>query len=137
MEDMERRFKNMERRFEADKTLLESEFHHTLLETIDTSFEMGRQSMASLYSEAAQEFNGGKGVFLPDWEVLLRWVNVLEQRKANQHAREKEKLREEVLRARAGTSAETCPPSPVYMPEDPPEGEADEEQAEDEATDDE
>jgi len=42
MEDMERRFKNMERRFKADKTLLESEFHHTLLETTDTSFEMGR-----------------------------------------------------------------------------------------------
>ena len=93
--------------------------------------------MASLYSEAAQEFDGGKGVFLPDWEVLLWWVNVPEQRKANQHAREKEKLREEVLRARAGTSAETRPPSPVYVPEDPLEGEADEEQAEDEATDDE
>ena len=93
--------------------------------------------MASLYSEAAQEFNGVKGVFLPDWEVLLRWVNVLEQRKANQHARQKEELREEVLRARAGTSTETRPPSPVYVPEDPPEGETDEQQAEDEAADDE
>ena len=91
--------------------------------------------MASLYSEATQEFDGGKGVFLPDWEVLLRWVNVLEQQKANQHPREKEKLREEVLRARAGTSAETGPSSPVYVPKDPPEGEVDEEQAEDEATD--
>jgi len=58
MEDMERRFKNMERRFEADKMLLKSEFHHTLLETTNTSFEMGHQSMASLYSKAAQESMG-------------------------------------------------------------------------------
>jgi len=41
-------------------------------------------------------------------------------------------LRKEVLRARASISAETRPPSLVYVPEDPPEGEADEEQAEDE-----
>ena len=34
--------------------------------------------MASLYTEAAHEFDGGKGVFLLDWEVLLRRVNVLE-----------------------------------------------------------
>jgi len=33
--------------------------------------------MASLYSEAAHEFDG----------VLLRWVNILEQRKTNEHAR--------------------------------------------------
>jgi len=68
MEDMKRRFKNMERWFEVDKTLLESQFHSTLLETTDTSFQMGRQSMASLYSKAAQEFDGGKGIFLLDWE---------------------------------------------------------------------
>ena len=94
---------------------------------------MGRQSMASLYSEAAQEFDEGKGVFLPDWEVLLRWVIVLEQRKANQHARQKEKLREEVLRARVGASAETRPPSPVYVPNDPPEDEGGADHAEDDA----
>jgi len=133
MEDMKRRFKNMERWFEVDKTLLESQFHSTLLETTDTSFQMGRQSMASLYSKAAQEFDGGKGIFLLDWEVLLRWINVLEQRKANQHARQKEKLCEEVLWAQAGLSAETHPPSPVYVPDDPPEEEGGMDHAKDDA----
>ena len=66
--------------------LLESRFHTTLLDSTDSSFKMGRQAMASLYSEATHEFDGGKGVFLPDWEMLLRWVNVLEQRKANKRA---------------------------------------------------
>ena len=76
----------MEFRFEADKVLLESNFHTTLLNSADATFERGRQAMASLYSEAAHEFDGGKSVFLPDQKVLLHWVNVLEQRKANQHA---------------------------------------------------
>jgi len=125
--------KDMERRFEADTALLESRFHTTLLDSTDASFERGRQAMASLYSEAAHEFDGGKGVFLPDWEVLLRWVNVLEQRKANEHARQKEELRQEVLRSHA----EAHPSSPAYAPEDPPEGEASEEQAKDEAADEE
>jgi len=66
MEAMEHWFKDMERRFEADKALLESAFHSTLLETTNTSFEMGRQSMASLYLEVVQKFDGGKGAFLPD-----------------------------------------------------------------------
>jgi len=125
--------KDMERRFEADTALLESRFHTTLLDSTDASFKRGRQAMASLYSEAAHEFDGGKGVFLPDWEVLLRWVNVLEQRKANEHARQKEELRQEVLRSHA----EAHPSSPAYAPEDPPEGEASEEQAKDEAADEE
>jgi len=125
--------KDMEHRFEANTVLLESRFHTTLLDSTDASFERGHQAMAFLYSEAAHEFDGGKGVFLLDWEVLLRWVNVLEQRKANEHARQKEEPRQEVLRARA----EAHPPSPAYVPEDPPEGEAGEEQAEDEATDEE
>jgi len=78
--------KDLERRFEADTVLLESRFHTTLLDSTDASFETGHKAMASLYSEAAHEFDGGKDVFLPDWEELLRWVNVLEQRKANEHA---------------------------------------------------
>jgi len=49
--------------------------------------------MASLYLEAIHEFDGEKGVFLPDWEVLLRRANVSEQRKANLHAQQKEELR--------------------------------------------
>ena len=69
--------------------------------------------MASLYSEAAHEFDGGKGVFLLDWEVLPRWVNVLEQSKANQHARQKEELRQEVLRSRTGVHAQAHPLSPL------------------------
>jgi len=76
--EQDQKMKGMEHQFEADNALLESEFHATLLESTDTSFEIGRQAMASLYSEATQEFDGGKGVFLLDWEVLLRWVNVLE-----------------------------------------------------------
>ena len=60
-------------------------------------------------------------------------MNVLEQRKANEHARQKEELRQEVLRSRAGAH----PPSPAYVPEEPPEGEAGEEQAENEAADEE
>ena len=114
--EVEDKMKDMECRFEADQTLLESNFHTTLLEAADTSFEAGRKAMASLYSEAAHEFDGGKGAFLPDWEVLLRWVSVLEQRKANEHARQKEELCQEVLRSHAGA----CSRSPVYVPEDPP-----------------
>jgi len=63
----------------------------------------------------------------------LQWINVLEQQKANQHARQKEKLREEVLCARAGTSAETLPLSPVYVPNDPPKEEGGADHAEDDA----
>ena len=72
-------------------------------------------------------------MFLPNWEVLLRWVNVLEQRKANEHARQKEELHQEVLCSRAKAHSR----SPVYVPDDPPEEEAAEGQAEDEAADEE
>ena len=64
---------------------MERDFHTTLLESTDVTFERGHKAMASLYLEAAHEFDGGKGVFLPDWEVLLHWVNILELRKANLH----------------------------------------------------
>ena len=97
--ELEDKMKDMERRFQADQALLESNFHTTLLESTESSFEAGRKVMASLYFEATHEFDGGKGVFLPDWEVLLHWVNILEQRKANEHARQKEELRQEVLRS--------------------------------------
>ena len=56
--------------------LLESNFHTTLLESADSSFEAGRKAMASLYSEAAHEFDGGKGVFLPDWEVPVSYTHL-------------------------------------------------------------
>jgi len=131
--ELEDKMKDMERRFQADQALLESNFHTTLLESTESSFEAGRKVMASLYFEATHEFDGGKGVFLPDWEVLLHWVNIMEQRKANEHARQKEELRQEVLRSRAEARSR----SPVYVPEDPPEEEAGEEQAEDEAVDEE
>ena len=58
--ELEDKMKDMERRFEADQALLESNFHTTLLESADSSFEAGRKAMASLYSEAAHEFDGGK-----------------------------------------------------------------------------
>jgi len=58
--------KDMEHRFEANTVLLESRFHTTLLDSTDASFERGHQAMAFLYSEVAHEFDGGKGVFLPD-----------------------------------------------------------------------
>jgi hypothetical protein len=131
VKECDRKVKEAERRLEADRATLEAELHHSLLESTDASFERGRQAMASLYSEAAHEFDGGKGVFLPDWEVLLRWVNVLEQRKANEHARQKEKLREEVLRSRGAPLADR-PHSPSYIPADIPGEGADYEQAEDE-----
>jgi len=131
--ELQDKMKDMKRRFEANQALLESNFHTTFLESADSSFETGRKAMASLYSEAAHEFDGGKGVFFPDWEVLLRWVNVLEQWKANEHARQKEELRQEVLHSRAEARSR----SPVYVPEDAPEEEAGEEQAEDEAVDEE
>jgi len=131
--ELEDKMKDMERRFEADQVLLESNFQTTLLEAADSSCEAGRKAMASLYSEAAHEFDGGKGVFLPDWEVLLRWVNVMEPRKANEHARQKEELRQEVLRSRAEARSR----SPVYVPEDPPKEEAGKEQAEGEVADEE
>ena len=135
--EQDQKMKDMERRFKANKTLLESNFYATLLESADAAFERGHQPMASLYSEAAHEFDGGKGVFLPDWEVVLRWVDVLEQRKANRHARQKEELCQEVLRSRAGIHAEAHTSSPTYAPEEPPEGEAGGEQAEDYAVEEE
>jgi len=63
--------KDMERRFEADQLLMERNFHTTLLESTNAVFKRGRKAMAFLYSEATHEFDGGKGMFLPDWEVLL------------------------------------------------------------------
>ena len=65
--------------------------------------------MASLYSEAAHEFDGRKGVFLLDWEVLIRWVNILEQRKANLHAQHKEELPQEVLCSHSGVRSAAHP----------------------------
>ena len=81
--------------------------------------------MAFLYSEAAHEFDGGKGVFLPDWKVLLCWVNVLKQRKANQHARQKEELRQGVPRSCVGVHAEAHPLSPLCAYDDAAEEEED------------
>jgi len=63
--------KDMECKFEADKALMERDFHTSQLESIDIVFKRGHQAMASLFTEVAQEFNGGKGMFLPDWEVFL------------------------------------------------------------------
>ena len=48
----------------------------------------------------------------------------------------KEELRQEVLHSRAGVHAEAHPLSP-YVPEDPPEGEAGEERANDDAAEEE
>jgi len=58
--------KDMERKFEVGQLLMERNFHTTRLESTDAAFERGHKAMASLYSEAAHEFDGGKGVFLPD-----------------------------------------------------------------------
>ena len=76
-------------------------------------------------------------MFLPDWEVLLQWVNVLEQRKATQQARQKEKLRQDDLRSRAGARVEAHPSSPADIAEDRQEGEAGEEHVEDDAAEEE
>jgi len=70
-------------------------------------------------------------MFLPDWEVLLRWVNVLEQRKANLYSQQKEELRSEVFRSHSYVNSTADLSSPTYMLEDPPEGEASEEQVND------
>jgi len=74
------------------------------------------------------EFDGQKGVFLPDWEVLLCWLNVLEERNANLYAQKKEELRRDVLRSRSGVRLVAHPPSPTCMPKDPSKGETGEEQ---------
>jgi len=117
--------------------LIEREFHATLLKLTDAAFERGCQAMASLYSEAAHEFDGRKGVFLLDWEVLIRWVNILEQRKANLHAQHKEELPPGGPLLSLRSSFSSSPPSPTYMLEDPLEGEAGKEQAGDGDADDE
>jgi len=56
----------MERKFEADKALMERDFHTSQCERTDAAFERGHQAMKSISIEAAQEFDGGKGMFLPD-----------------------------------------------------------------------
>ena len=60
---------------------------------------------------------------------------LLEQRKANLHAQQKEELREDVLRSCSRVNSAACLPSPTYMLEDPLEGEAREEQVDDDNAD--
>jgi len=55
--------KDMERKFKADKVLMERDFHTSLLESTDAAFERGRQVVASLYTEATHEFDGGRACF--------------------------------------------------------------------------
>ena len=64
--ELEEKMKDMECKFEADKALMERDFHISQLETADTAFERGCQAMMSLFTEATHEFDGEKGVFLPD-----------------------------------------------------------------------
>jgi len=47
--EQDQKMKDMQRRFEADKVLLESNFHNTLLDSTEATFASGRQAMASLY----------------------------------------------------------------------------------------
>ena len=58
-------------------------------------------------------------------------------KEANQHARQKEELRQEVIRSRAGVHVGAHPLSPCYVPKDPSEGEVGEEHADDDTAEEE
>jgi len=83
--ELEEKIKDIEHKFKVDKALMERDFHTSHLETGNATFKRGRQAMMSMFTKPIHEFDGGKRVFILDWVVFLRWVNVLEQRKANLH----------------------------------------------------
>ena len=63
-------------------------------------------------TRAAQEYDGGKGVFMPDWELVLRFVKVLELKNANALAQKKEEVCQEVFRFHSASVFAARPPSP-------------------------
>jgi len=85
--------KDIERKFEANKALMERDAYNAQLEEGDAAFNRGRVAIMSLVTRAAYEFDGGKGMLIPDWEVLLQWVDVLEWRDVNTYAWQKEEAR--------------------------------------------
>jgi len=48
VQELEEKMKDMERKFEANKALIEREFHTSQLESTDAAFKRGHQAMASL-----------------------------------------------------------------------------------------
>ena len=51
----------MERKFEADKALMDRDFHTSPLKTADVAFERDHPAMMSFFTEASNEFDGEKG----------------------------------------------------------------------------
>ena len=42
--------------------------------------------MIDLMTRAAQDYYRGKEVFMPKWEILLKWANLVKMKNANAHA---------------------------------------------------
>lgn len=82
--------------------------------------------MINLMARAAQGYDGVRGEFVPDWEILLQWVEVIEVRDTNAHAQRKNEACLEIAHSHSGTASTAHPSSPEYALEDPPEGGAEE-----------
>jgi len=57
---------------------MERDAYSAQLKTTNAAFKRGHEAMISLITKAAHEFDGGKGMIVLDWEVLLQWVDMLE-----------------------------------------------------------
>ena len=43
-----------------------------------------------LMTQATQEYNEGKGLFMPNWKILLKWADMVKMKDANAYAQRKE-----------------------------------------------
>ena len=85
-------------------------------------------------TRAAQEYDEGKRLFMPDWEVLLKWVDVVKMRDANSHTQRKEEAHLVISHFDAGTTSTVHLSSPHYIPKDPLEDDAEATYARNDAT---
>ena len=67
-----------------------------------------------LMAQATQEYDGGRGLFMPDWEVL-QWTDVVKMRDARAHANRKEDICLAIAHPRTGVTSST-PYLPLTMP---------------------
>jgi len=74
--------------------------------------------MRGLMTRAAWEYDGDKVVLMPNWEILLKWVDVIKIKDVNTHTHGKEKAHLEIARSHLGTTSTAHPFSPEYASKD-------------------
>jgi len=58
--------KEAERKFNADKALMERKTYNIQLKTANTLFEKGHEAMMEFMSQAIERYDARKGVFMPN-----------------------------------------------------------------------